>query len=254
MKETIFRKLKDIEAAEGVRILYCAEAGSRAWGTHSVDSDYDVRFVYLRTPEYYWRLDKTSDVIEWQLDDVLDINGWDLKKALSLLHNSNPALFEWNGSPVVYRHTTAWKSVQAVMPHYFMPKTALYHYYGIAKRTFLGELQQEQVKLKRYFYVLRPLLACRWIAEQQTPPPVRLAELTESCLDPAMRPTVEELLHLKALSGEKDVLPRQDALCDYLQSLLTETENRLSVMPAVPPKPWQELNELFVSLVKETMI
>lgn len=113
-REMIRQKLREIETTEHVRILYAAEAGSRAWGTHSADSDYDVRFVYVRPPEYYWRLDKTRDVIEWQLDDVWDISGWDVKKALSLLQRSNPTLFEWNGSPIVYRCTPSWEALNSL--------------------------------------------------------------------------------------------------------------------------------------------
>lgn len=99
VREIIPAKLREIEQRENVRILHCVESGSRAWGFASPDSDYDVRFVYVRPLEYYLQLGKTRDVIEWQLDDTLDINGWDLQKALRLLHNSNPTLFEWDRSP-----------------------------------------------------------------------------------------------------------------------------------------------------------
>ena len=81
VEQIIPAKLKEIEQRENVRILHCIESGRRAWGFASPDSDYDVRFVYVRPAEYYLRLDKTRDVIEWQLDDTLDINGWDLQKA-----------------------------------------------------------------------------------------------------------------------------------------------------------------------------
>ena len=78
----IEQKLLDIEKKENVRILYAVESGSRAWGFASPDSDYDVRFIYIRNKEDYLKLNEPNDFIEWQLDEVLDINGWDLKKAL----------------------------------------------------------------------------------------------------------------------------------------------------------------------------
>ena len=71
----INEELDKIERKEGVRILHAVESGSRAWGFASPDSDYDVRFVYVRPKEDYLRLDEPKDVIEWQLDEVLDING-----------------------------------------------------------------------------------------------------------------------------------------------------------------------------------
>ena len=101
--DTIKQKLIEMGKTENIKILHCVESGSRAWGFPSPDSDYDVRFIYVRPKEFYLRLNKTRDVIEWQLDETLDINGWDLQKALRLLHNSNPTLFEWKNSPIVYR-------------------------------------------------------------------------------------------------------------------------------------------------------
>lgn len=83
MERVIREKLAEIENKENVRIIMAVESGSRAWGFASPDSDYDVRFVYVRKLEDYLKLDKTRDVIEWQLDDTLDISGWDLKRLYS---------------------------------------------------------------------------------------------------------------------------------------------------------------------------
>lgn len=58
MQELINQKLQEIEKRENIKILHCIESGSRAWGFASPDSDYDVRFVYVRPIEYYLRLDK----------------------------------------------------------------------------------------------------------------------------------------------------------------------------------------------------
>ena len=90
IQNEIQEKLKEIEEKEQVAILYAVESGSRAWGIASPDSDYDVRFIYVRKPDEYLRLDPVKDVIEWQLDEVLDINGWDLKKALVQFQRGMP--------------------------------------------------------------------------------------------------------------------------------------------------------------------
>ena len=120
IKEVIIpAKLAEIEKKENVRILYCVESGSRAWGFASPDSDFDVRFIYVRPKEYYLRLDRTRDVIEWQLDETLDINGWDLQKALILLHKSNPTMFEWNNSPIVYKTTPEWEAISNIINNYY---------------------------------------------------------------------------------------------------------------------------------------
>ena len=105
MEALIQEKLREIEGREDCRILLAVESGSRAWGFASPDSDYDVRFIYVRPRESYLRLNRLRDVIELPADDVLDINGWDLDKTLRLLYKSNPTVFEWFSSPLVYQTT-----------------------------------------------------------------------------------------------------------------------------------------------------
>ncbi|MFM7592353.1 MAG: DNA polymerase beta superfamily protein, partial [Isosphaeraceae bacterium] len=98
----IREKLDEIEIEERVQILYACESGSRAWGFPSIDSDYDVRFIYIRQSLDYLCLDEPRDVIERPIVGDLDINGWDLRKTLKLFYKSNPTLMEWLLSPIVY--------------------------------------------------------------------------------------------------------------------------------------------------------
>ena len=120
MQNVIEEQLKEIEEKENVKIIYCVESGSRAWGFASPDSDYDVRFIYVRNKEDYLKLNKNRDVIEWRLDDVLDINGWDIQKALRLLYKSNPTLIEWSMSPIVYKTTPQWEKISGIVCQYFL--------------------------------------------------------------------------------------------------------------------------------------
>ena len=99
--------------------------GSRAWGFASPDSDYDVRFLYVRTREDYLQLDPLRDVIEQPINDLLDINGWDLQKALRLMYKSNPTLFEWLKSPIIYIETEFADEMRRVMSDYFSVKHSL---------------------------------------------------------------------------------------------------------------------------------
>lgn len=135
IEDRISEKLDEIEEKEGVRILHAVESGSRAWGFASPDSDYDVRFIYVRPHEDYLRIDEPRDVIEWQLDEVFDINGWDLKKALRQFARGNATLFEWSGSLIVYRSTEEWGRIKEISGQYFSEKAAVYHYYGTANNT-----------------------------------------------------------------------------------------------------------------------
>ena len=250
MKELILEKLKEIEERENVRILHCVESGSRAWGFASPDSDYDVRFIYSRPKDYYLRLDKTRDVIEWQLDDTLDINGWDIQKALILLHKSNPTLFEWNSSPIVYKTTDEWKNIAAMINRYFVAKSGLYHYLSTAKTNYREYLKGDLVRYKKYFYVLRPLLACKWILAEGTPPPMEFHVLMEKYLDADLKPDVEKLLDLKMNSPEISVGKRFDRVNDYLDRTIAELEQIVATMSDDKLYAWDELNDTFLKIIK----
>lgn len=251
MLEIIQEKLNEIEEKENVRILHCVESGSRAWGFASPDSDYDVRFIYARPKEYYLRLDKTRDVIEWQLDDTLDINGWDIQKALRLLHKSNPTLFEWNSSPIVYRTTEEWVNISQIINEFFVKKSGLYHYLSTAKSNYREYLKGETVRLKKYFYVLRPLLACKWILSEQTPPPMLFSELMDKCLEDEMKPTVQELLRLKMATPEIGTGKRIDVLNSYIDENIEAIEKTVQALPTEDAQNWERLNQLFLSLISE---
>ncbi len=223
--------MREIETRENIRILYCAEAGSRAWGVASPDSDYDVRFIYLRPLEYYLRLDKTRDVIEW------------------LLHASNATLFEWNRSPIVYKTTPEWKKISAVIEHFFQEKAGLYHYLSMAKKNYREYLKGDRVRVKKYFYVLRPVLACRWILEKQTPPPMLFSELANAFLDGKVASAVNELLRLKMETSELGLAPRIEVINEYLDASIEEIDQRIQAIPSSKNAAWDELNTLFLKVI-----
>ena len=249
MEELIKAKLREIEAKEDVKILHCVESGSRAWGFASPDSDYDVRFIYVRPKEFYLRLDKTRDVIEWQLDDTLDINGWDISKALSLLYKSNPTLFEWNSSPIVYKTTQEWESIAAIINKYFVAKSGLYHYLSTAKSNYREYLRDETVRLKKYFYMPRPLMACKWILAEGTSPPMLFSVLMDKYLDDSIRADILELLDLKMHKPEVTEGKRFEKINDYLDRSILEIEEQIKSLPSNHEQDWDELNEVFLSLL-----
>jgi len=249
MNKIILEKLSEIEEKENVKILYAVESGSRAWGFASPDSDYDVRFIYARKPEYYLKLEKTRDVIEWQLDDVLDINGWDLDKTLKLLHASNPVLFEWNYSPIVYKSTKEWDLISSAVTKYFDNKKGLYHYYYMAKNNFKNDIKGDKVKLKKYFYVLRPIFACLWILTKYSPPPMLFEKMYKELANNRVKSQIEELVKIKTNSLEVEYGCQNDILNEFIIDSLKYIEDALIKMPSKKPFSWEELNNLFLNIV-----
>ena len=88
MRQAIDDALRRLERADGVRVVYAVESGSRAWGFASRDSDWDVRFVYVRRPNWYLSVQRRRDVLEYPIDDGLDVSGWDAANKLIILANS----------------------------------------------------------------------------------------------------------------------------------------------------------------------
>lgn len=245
----IREKLDEIEKKENVRILHAVESGSRSWGFASPDSDYDVRFVYVRPREEYLSIEEPRDVIEYQLDEVLDINGWDLKKALRLFARGNATLFEWSGSPIVYRTTPEWSRVREVSKQYFSEKTAVCHYYGTANSTYREYLQGEMVRYKKYFYALRPLLAAEYIERYHEAPPVLFEELLKLELPAELRASLDELLEIKKRTTEKEENPQMPVIRAFIEEELKKQRETGDSLPNDHNKDFGPLNQLFRELL-----
>src|SRR5262245_21580074 len=129
--KAIEAELAALERAEDVAILLAVESGSRAWGFASTDSDYDVRFVYVRRPEWYLSIDLEDrrDVIERPIRESIDVSGWDVRKALKLFRKSNPPLLEWLQCPIVYRQRSSLAGrLRALLPEFYSPRGSFHHY------------------------------------------------------------------------------------------------------------------------------
>lgn len=250
IRKEIVDALAEIEKRENVKVLYAVESGSRAWGVESTDSDYDVRFIYVRPKNDYLCLEEKRDVIEWQLDEVLDINGWDLKKTLVQFHKGNATLFEWANSPVVYKTTDAWKQIYENCKVYFSEKVALYHYYGTANSTFKQYLQEERVKYKKYIYALRPLLACKYIEENHAIPPVKFEELLKQNLDTNLFTEMEKMLKIKAQSDEKDLNAKMPIIQNYIETEIAKYEQLSKTMNDDRTMDWKVLDKVFVEVLR----
>jgi len=255
MREEIEISLSAIERDENVRILYACESGSRAWGFESEDSDYDVRFLYIRPRDAYLTVEpgRLRDVIELPIDDVLDINGWDLPKALVLLRRSNPALLEWLVSPIVYRDDGVLAAAMRDLAGVFRSRTACFHHYrSMAKGNFREYLRGDVVKLKKYFYVLRPLLAARWVETREDRVPMEFERLVDALVtDPALRTEIDALVAVKRAGTELDRGPRIEPISAFVESEMKRIDNAAPPEPT-PPIPRETLDDLFRETLSRT--
>lgn len=252
MHDQIQAELDLIEQTQQVRILYACESGSRAWGFASADSDWDVRFLYVRPTDWYLTIQHRREVIERPIDEVLDISGWDLPKALGLFHKSNPPLAEWLQSPIVYRETgTAAERLRALLSGWYSPMACLHHYLHMAQRNRREYLHGDVVWRKKYLYVLRPVLAMLWIERGLGPVPTEFGVLVDRLVDDtALRAAIDELLAQKMAGHELDRGPASPVISEFLDAALARFES-LDAPPAESRDP-EVLDELFRAVLAET--
>jgi predicted nucleotidyltransferase len=219
-KSQIQNLLDELEQEEQIRLLFVCESGSRAWGFESKDSDYDVRFVYARPKEWYLAIDEGRDVIERPIDNDIDLSGWDIKKALKLLRKSNPPLLEWLQSPIIYReHSQIAGWLREEVPLSYSPTSCMYHYLHMAQGNFREYLRKDEVRVKKYFYVLRPVLACLWIERDKGPVPMEFETLLKELVSEGpLYQEISTLLERKKDGEELDRGPVIPLINEFLGS------------------------------------
>lgn len=248
MEARIKTSLSEIEQKEDVQIFYACESGSRAWGFPSTDSDYDVRFLYIRSRDWYLSVDveKKRDVIEVPITDELDVSGWDIRKALMLLKKSNPPLLEWLNSPIIYRQNFGITDrLRELLPDYYSPIACFHHYLNMAQGNFKEYLKGDIIWVKKYFYVLRPLLAIRWIEECDEIVPMTPGTLIEKTIhDDELKATIAHLIELKQNGAELDRGPAIPRLSQFIKDELDRLGKK-DLKNHSPRRTSDKLNEVF---------
>lgn len=251
MTDIILENLLRIEQDYNVSILYAVESGSRAWGFASRNSDYDVRFIYIHRPNWYLSIRDHRDVIECPITNDLDISGWDLRKALGLFSKSNPPLLEWLGSPIIYKSEFGLaESLRELLSSSFSPQRCMYHYLHMARGNYREFLKGDVVRLKKYLYVLRPILACLWIEKYGTMPPTEFKNLvSDANLSSTINLAVDELLSQKMSGDELDAAPKVPVLNEFIDHVLGHYSLLSSTKPT-SAADYDSLDQLFQAMLQ----
>lgn len=232
----ILRNLEALEQEQKVKILFAVESGSRAWGFPSADSDYDVRFIYSRLIGDYLSVQPIRDVIETPLvqDEVLgvpfDLNGWDIRKALQLALKSNAVVWEWLTSPIQYignpeqvRPLKEFVQVSADLSAY------AYHYDRLARSSWneMGQPDANTIKLKKYFYAIRPVLALTWLDAHKSLPPMNIqAMMADLDIPKEAGGAIVRLTQLKLTATENDTIEKDPQLDRFITARLENKVQR----------------------------
>jgi hypothetical protein len=229
------------------------ESGSRAWGFASNDSDWDIRFIYIHPQDWYLSIDDKRDSLEYPADDLLDFSGWELRKALRLFRKSNPPLLEWLRSPIMYleQFSTA-ERIRSLSAEYFNPRSCLHHYLHMASGNFREYLKSDYVSVKKYFYVLRPVLACQWIMKTNTMAPMEFNQLLATQIDDKrLKVAIEELVKRKKHGDELDKEPKITVINDYLEERIICFEEYVKNSDPITAPDIGKLDLLFRETLRE---
>jgi predicted nucleotidyltransferase len=253
MTEEIKKELLRLELQHDIKILYAVESGSRAWGFASTDSDWDVRYIYIHRLDWYLKIEEKKDNQEEILPNDIDLAGWELKKALRLFRKSNPPMLEWLRSPIVYLQQFATaENLRALTKEYFNPKSCLHHYLHMAEGNYREYLQKDYVRVKKYFYVLRPILACDWIMQTNTMAPMEFNKLLNSQVtDQNVKLEIQNLLTRKMAGEELNEEPKIEILNDFLEQKIKFYNNYVKSLGQSNQPDAARLDELFKQTIHE---
>jgi len=243
----IVERLDFIEKEKDIKILYAVESGSRGWGFASIDSDYDVRFIYIHRIEWYLSISEKRDVLEFPVNESLDISGWEIRKSLRLFKKSNPPLLEWLRSPVIYMERYGFaQRLRELINQYFSPLLCLHHYLHMAEGNYRDYLKGDLVKTKKYFYVLRPILACKWVEREGTMPPMEFNVLLETQVEDArLKDEIFKLLNRKKEGEELGYEPPIKIINDFLDAQIRYYSDYVKTMKKNTVADAHILDEMF---------
>lgn len=249
MQALIRARLDDIASEEDITVLLAIESGSRAWGFHSEDSDYDVRFIYARPVDWHLRIEKRRDVVERPISDELDLSGWELSKALNLALRSNAVVAEWLQSPITYAEAPGFRADMLDFCRQSLTrKNVTWHYLSTTRQSQTRMLDADgRVKLKRYFYSLRPALALRWMRlNDSAVPPMDMASLMAGSEVPGpVEAFIAELIDTKRTAGEMGTAATSHGDTDQLIAAeLAEAEAWLKTVPKAEKHGFDAANRL----------
>lgn len=229
MKE-ILDFLAEIEKSHQITILYACESGSRSFGTHSKASDYDVRYVYVYPIKEYVKMKQSPDVYT-TFTEGMEFHGWDLLKAMKLFQKSNPTLYEWMHSPIVYVNKNDFaKKLQMMINEHYSLQTIGKHYESLIKGNITGVLKRKTSQLKQTKSILQTvkgLLSVNWILKYHSFPPVLYDILIEgSNYSEEQKRKFHELLQMKLQNVQNESLLEE--LIHFLQTEAEKIQNQLN--------------------------
>ena len=243
----IIDKLISFEEKYNIRIIGAVEAGSRTWEYDSPDSDYDVRFIYVRPVLDYLKVHPYDETITVKVDDI-DFVGWDIRKLLQHLYKSNMTVFEWFNSSIIYCNSEEFQVLRDFSLDYFVAKRGIYHYLGIAFNEYkrLLNTNTDTANAKQYLSILKALFSAKHIKDFNTIPPVSFVELMNENID--IIDNVRPFLLAKR-TGNTGILLDRVHIDTYIIENLTQIKQYVDNLTDTHRNDWTKIDEFIEKYV-----
>lgn len=165
------KRLKELEYERNIEILYACEAGSRAWDLSTPESDHDIRFIYkYKDLRSYLSLKPEPEIIDLGAEG--DIQGWDVFKAFHLLNKSNPNLYEWVFSPLVYKDKDQFSlKLKKIILESYSHYSLVMHYLNLATRNtreVKGKGMFQSKNQKQLIHAVKSMIISKNIIERNS--------------------------------------------------------------------------------------
>jgi predicted nucleotidyltransferase len=233
-KDIIMQKLVELEDEKNVRVLFCVEAGSRAWRIDSKDSDYDVRFVFIRPLDDYLAINPKSEVIKATYDKngrkaqeqgcTYDFVGFDILKFARMLQSSNPQVIEWLVSDKIYYGNKRGFYDYALTQ--FKPIALYFHYKSMCRNNYEKYLKTRSVvTYKKYLYALRGRINAKYVVAFNKVPPIDFFMTLTLMKDHLPKDVIDRLKNIiryKKKGREKTGIPNIPEFDDYIEAFLKD--------------------------------
>lgn len=160
---------------------------------------------------------------------------------------------EWLSSEMIYYEAfSAAEKLRKLKTRAFSPEAGIHHYLNMAKRNEKTELRGGEVKIKKYFYVLRPLLACRWIETFSSVPPMSFPVLADALLtDESLISEINSLLTRKKSGQELAPEPKNTIIHAFIEEEIERIGLYAKTIKTPKSDITEELNQLLIQTVEE---
>ena len=225
MSGIISGKLDKIEKENNIKIIYACEAGSKAWGSDSKNSDYDVRYIYV-SPRYVYKNLPKKEHITNELNETFDINGFDLSQIVKLLKNDEYNPHELLNSSIKYKETDFSRKLNSIVEESYDVDNMKKHYTNAAKSTYMTKIKnKEYVDPKSYLLTLRFLLSTDYIDKENKTPPLNFQNLFKGEFEKEQVYTIaEKLLENKRKGNKSDTIKSIPEMNDYIENKIYEQQ------------------------------